>query len=30
MIATSGIANPLTCEPTWLIVSADHSLRKSG
>ena len=30
MIATSGRASPVTCEPTWLIVSADQSFRKSG
>ena len=29
MIATSGRASPVTCEPTWLIVSADQSFRKS-
>ena len=28
--ATSGIASRLTCVPNWLIVSADHSFRKSA
>jgi hypothetical protein len=27
--ATSGSARPVTCDPNWLIVSADHSFRKS-
>ncbi len=29
-MATNGSASAVTCEPNWLIVSADQSLRKSG
>ncbi len=29
-IATKGSASPPICDPNWLIVSADQSLRKSG